>query len=128
MTEYTSLEVSERLLQARKIALDNRGHDDMGNCEASHRWYVMPRKQKPRLLPYSAELGSITAEAEIAPAYNSGTLLAWLVESGYGVEIVRDAPGDIHACAGQYPATAPTLPDALAEVAMKVLAGGQDAI
>lgn len=125
MIEYTSLEVSERLLQARSVAADGRGHDEMGNCDSPYRWYALEHHRLPRLLPYVADVGEVMGQSEIAPAYNTGTLVTWLVECGYGIEIVRDATGDIHASAGQYNspevAIAPTLPDVLAEVVMKVL-------
>ena len=121
MSEYTSLKVSEWLAEVRKKSFQACGQDKMGGCESCSRWYALSNHREPRLLPYNAEVGEVMGQSEIAPAYHSGTLVTWLIDCGYMVEILRDAAGDIHACAGQYSITQPTIPDALAELVMKVL-------
>ena len=98
MSEYTSLEVSKRLADAGF----NETSDDRYN-----------------------DAGTIPTDA-----YRADTLLAWLLTKGWRCDeqyrdskcyVLADLYGDYSPIHRHEEASAPTLPDALAEVVMKVI-------
>ncbi len=120
MTEYTSLEVSKRLAEAGFDGIG--GFDNVG----------YPFKWLERA-PGDADLveGWHGAESGDGPiAYRSDTLLAWLMTRGWDISIGMPHNKILVDAASmksnmRFAVEGDTLPDALAEVVMKVLEGSK---
>jgi hypothetical protein len=111
MTEYTSLEVSKRLAGAGFDAVPNALWDATGGENDEPIIVSFPRWKDDK---------------DLCRAYRSDTILMWLIERGWDISIGRPRDKVLIDAASmkanvRFAVEGDTLPDALAEVILKVL-------